>query len=407
MQRNNVKYFLIQILHSTALLFATGAIIQTFLLTMGVDMDRVSVYASIVQIVQVVAMVVCLFFGDGVKNIKRFLTCIYLVLPVIFIVELAVLLTGLKNTDWIYTLVLIGSIVANFVLGLNNVVCYKMPYFVIDMSDYGKLSSFSGIFSGGIGIAVTSLLSLFVQLYDYRLVMSVAFCIGTLLWIITAILNHSYDLKKPLEEANNQETETLKTRIIKTLGVMKHPVFLKTLVPHILRGVGLGVVGLAVVLGTADSILNTETATTVALLTSLGSIVGYVVYLFMEKHLRVSVLLSIAGILLAVSLPLMTVFQNLIFFYIIYFIGYTLITIVNMCVPVLVYDCVPYEIMGSYTSLRMMLFTLGQAFPGFFMSDLIGVIGTFGVLIIAGLSFVISSIWFSLVLKKPKEIKES
>jgi hypothetical protein len=237
--------------------------------------------------------------------------------------------------------------------------------------------------------------------------MSVAFCIGTLLWIITAILNHSYDLKKPLEEANNQETETLKTRIIKTLGVMKHPVFLKTLVPHILRGVGLGVVGLAVVLGTADSILNTETATTVALLTSLGSIVGYVVYLFMEKHLRVSVLLSIAGILLAVSLPLMTVFQNLIFFYIIYFIGYTLITIVNMCVPVLVYDCVPYEIMGSYTSLRMMLFTLGQAFPGFFMSDLIGVIGTFGVLIIAGLSFVISSVWFSLVLKKPKEIKES
>ncbi len=399
MQRNNVKYFLIQILHSTALLFATGAIIQTFLLTMGVDMDRVSVYASIVQVVQVVAMIVCLFFGDGVKNIKRFLTCIYLVLPVIFIVELTVLLTGLKNTDWIYTLVLIGSIVANFVLGLNNVVCYKMPYFVIDMNDYGKISSFSGIFSGGIGIAVTSLLSLCVQLYDYRLVMSVAFCIGTVLWIITAILNHSYKLKKPLEEENSQETETLKIRIIKTLGVMKHPVFLKTLVPHILRGVGLGIISLAVVLGTADSILNTETATTVALLTSLGAIVGYVVYLFMEKRLRVSVLLSISGILLAVSLPFMTLFQNLIFFYVLYFVGYTLITVVNMCVPVLVYDCVPYEIMGSYTSLRMMLFTLGQALPGFFMGALIGAIGTFGVLIIAGLSFVVSSVWFSLVLK--------
>ncbi|MBQ8884889.1 MAG: hypothetical protein IJY62_00725 [Clostridia bacterium] len=400
MKINHIKYIILSVLHNTAILFSSGAIVQTFFLTMGVSAERVSVYASLVQVIQVAAMCFCLFFGDGVKNIKKFLTVLFFIFPVIFISELAVLIFGIGGAGRIYGVVLIGSIVSNFALGLYNIICYKMPYFIMDMRDYGKLGSVSGILSGSIGIGATALLSFFVKNYNYQIVMSVAFSIGTVLWLGAALVNHSYRVKDPESLPHVPEN-----RLRAVVEVLKHPLFYKTAVPHILRGVGVGILSLAVVIGTSDGILNTKTSTYMTVFTSLATIVGYVLYLLTEKFFRIGNTLAAFGILMVVLLPFMTVFKNLIVFYIVYFSGYTLLTVVNMCVPMLVYECVPYEMMGTYTSLRMMIFTLGQALPGFFMNGLFSLIGTFGVMILTGGCFAVSSVWFTLVLKK-KEPKE-
>ena len=92
MRKNSVKYIINSVLHATALLFATGTIVQTFLLAMGVDAEKVSLYASWVQLIQVTAMFLCVFFGDAVKNIKNAMIGILIVLPVLFLSMLAVLL---------------------------------------------------------------------------------------------------------------------------------------------------------------------------------------------------------------------------------------------------------------------------------------------------------------------------
>lgn len=395
---NNLKYILINILQSTALLVATGTVVQTFLLAFGVSEDSVSVYSSIVQIVQVVAMLVCLFVGDSVKNIKGLISVLFLVFPVILIAMLVVLIGRTGGENVVYTIVLIGSIITNLALGVYNVLCYKLPYFVIDTKDYGRISSVAGIFSGGVGIGGSALLSLFVKNYDYRIVMTVAFLVGAVLWLISAVLCHSYKIREIPEElqGNAHEEKGLKT----VLRVLKHPVFYKTVVPHILRGVGLGVLSLIVVIGKTDGILNTKTSTYVTIFTNLAVIAGDGLYLAFDRFMGVKKSLFVSGIVLLLILPFTAAFENLIAFYIFYFVGYTFLTVVNMCVPVLVYDCVEYEIMSKYTAIRMLLFTLGQALPGFIFSRMVATVGTFGVLVLAGASFCISSVWFCLVLKK-------
>ncbi|MBR1867932.1 MAG: MFS transporter, partial [Clostridia bacterium] len=389
---NYAKYLVASVLNTFVLLLASGTIIQTFLFAFGISADKVSLYASVIQIIQVAAMFFCMFFGDKIKNVKRLSVVLLLVYSAVFIAALVVLLFSISSENAVYTIVLIGSMVANFALGVYNVICYKLPYFVIDINDYGRMSSVSGMIGGAGSVLVASLLSFFVEKFDYRLVMTIAFSIGGALNVIHSVIIGRYKIVN--EEVKSEE----KVTFLQTVKAFKRPEFYKTLLPHFLRGVGGGIIGLLVVVGNFDGLLDSSSSTLISVFTSASAILGSLVYFFLERKIDKRKALALFGILTALTFPFIAIFKNFVFFCIFYFVTNFLIQEISVLVPVIVYDGVDYDIISKYTAFRMLLLTLGQAIPGFFMVDALNAIGSVGVMAIGGAASAASSVWLALAL---------
>ncbi len=391
---NYAKYIALSVIRTFVLLLSSGTIIQTFLFAFGVSEGKVSVYASIIQILQVSAMFLCMFFGDKIKNVKGVSSVLLLIYSAVFASALFALIFATNEGEAVYTIVLIGSMLANFALGFYNVICYKLPYFVIDIKDYGRLSSLGGIAGGAGSILVATLLTFFVGKFDYRLVMTVAFSIGVVLSVMEFFIVRSYKI------VNDERQKEEKTPFKQTVKAFLRPEFYKTLLPHFIRGVGSGIIGLLVVVGNHDGLLDSSSSTMISVFTSLSAILGSLAYIFLERKFKKRKMLVIFGVMTLFSFPLIVVTGNLTLFIAFYFITNFFITEISVLIPVIVYEGIDYEIMSKYTAFRMLLLTLGNATPGFFMVGLLETVGSVGVMAIGGAMSAISSIWLAVSIKK-------
>ena len=394
---NIVKYNVISVLHATATFLSSGALIQTFLLWLGISNTKVEFYSSYVLIFQCVTMLIFALVADKFKNIKLTIGVCRFIFPVIFVAIIAVLLCFTDKVDAAYWIILVGSAIANLALGIYNIVTYKLPYSIFHIESFGRISSVTGILGSVVGVMASFALSFFISVYDYRLVMTIAFSLGAILWLASAFINSTY---KIIRFEAEEETADKKGGFKRFLT---YPAFYKSIIPVILRGVGAGTIGLIVSIGTRDGLLTTQTSTYTTIVTSVATIAGYLVYIFIERHIKHRLIIIIAGILAGLIVPFITVGGNLIVFYGLYFFGYLLIIIISMAHPVLVYEAVPYDMIGRYTAFRMLFLTLGQTLPGFFIGALYEAVGSVGVLAVGGVCVLSSSVLLGLVLKKPKE----
>lgn len=131
------------------------------------------IYPSIILIIQVVSMTFCSFWSD---KIKKTIIPISISIGVISLIAIPVILAYFnfpQNNSSKYVFILILSCILNFGLGIYNILIYKLPYEIYDISDYGKYTSISGILSGIVGFACTSLLSFFANIFSYKNVITV------------------------------------------------------------------------------------------------------------------------------------------------------------------------------------------------------------------------------------------
>ena len=391
-KNNSIKFIVMISLHNVALMLSSGAVIQTFLLAFNIANTKVEFYTSYVLIFQCLAMFICSFLLDKIRNVKKSTSICRFIFPIIFISLVFVIISGIKNVDTIYVIVLLASMILNFALGFYNALYYKQPYSIIHIDGFGRVESLAGVFSGMAGIGASFLLSLFVGLFDYMAVMTVAFSVGAALWFICALLNASFKI------INTEETVDKKSGSLKDF--FTQPFFSKSILPTVLRGVGLGIIGLTVSIGVRDKILTTETATGLTIMTSVSTVVGSLVYFFVEKRFKHRNIMIFSGVIAGLTIPFMTVGKSVIVLYILYFIGYLCITVIATAHPVLVYDAVPYEYIGRYSAWRMLFMTFGQLIPGFFISGLYGIIGSVGIMTIGALCFLIAAILFGLIFGK-------
>ena len=181
-----------------------------------------------------------------------------------------------------------------------------------------------------------------------------------------------------------------------------YPAFYKSIIPVILRGIGQGIIGLIVSIGIRDKILNTQTATWLTIITSVAAVAGNFTYLLIERRINHRKIMIVFGTISGMLFPFMTVGKSLIILYALYFLGYLSITVIGLAHPVLVYEVVPYKMMGRYTAWRLLFMTLGQAIPGFFVGAIYGVVGSVGIMATGGICSLISSVWLGLILKTNK-----
>ena len=71
-KKNFIKYCIQTVSYTVALMFLNGAIIQSFLLYVGLDAGQVYTYASLTQVAQLAVMGLMIFISGGIKRGRQF-----------------------------------------------------------------------------------------------------------------------------------------------------------------------------------------------------------------------------------------------------------------------------------------------------------------------------------------------
>lgn len=353
-KQNLNKYLVSSAASTCGVTLATGTVLQTFLLEYGVSEQKVSIYTALVQIVQALIMLFGAKKMESVKNVVR--ACAVTLLLQILLPLMVIFFCLNQNVASMFVIFCVVSLFTNLLLGVYNVLCYKLPYQVIPIASYGKQQGISGAISGGIGCLISFLLTLCLAWGGKENVFGVLagyFGITVLFFAVAGLVTTSL---KSIPNLNNPQKDAEPST---SQSIFTYKPFYILILPNLLRGIGMGVINVVTVIGYNQNLLDATSAGVLAILLQAASISGSVVYAWIGRRFVGKTCLY-AGIVCAALLPVMLM-GNTIWFLSLYFVMYFAQILTAYDIPVAVTKFVSYEYIGQYSAWRMMLLTLGQA----------------------------------------------
>lgn len=364
---NYIKYYIFTGAYNISQVFAGGAIIQSFLNYMGLGSVQISVFVLLGNVMQIVTMLLSVFFVDRIKNVP--LSMAALTLPkALFPGAMAFvsLFSGIP-TDAVFAVSLISYSVSAFFGGVRTAVDYKLPYYVVEMKDYPRLSNVSGIIINILGTAVSAAFVLLVRVFPYKNVITVSFGVCIVCLLVSSVIVLFFR-----ENLNNEECENIgggdadragikKKRAAFSLDVLKLRSMRYLAVPNFLRVVASGILGMAAVVMLSTVTDDAAVSSSLSIVSAAGSAVACFIYAKSYRRFKTTSFCLFGGIVMACSMSLMLVSGSVYVFSIMYLISYIGMTFVDFSIPIYICEIVPYEKIGAYTSVRMLLTTGGAA----------------------------------------------
>ena len=372
---NRVLYFIITILYTTGFMFCSGTILQTFMLNVGMDEATVSVYSAVTQFVQVVVIFAMTFLADKLKRIIKLYASIVMSVSLIAV---ALMLCVFVRSDLTAVKVLIfaSSIVVYFMIGIRSAIDYKIIYEIFDMDNVGKLMGVVIAVSGAVSFGVSAVYSFAITKFDYYDVMTVFFIMSAVMIVISSAGAFSY-------KRINEMPESEKGRGL-DFSIFKSKVARALAAPSLFRGFSNGVIMLVTVAGFSKAILTTQTSTYVSIITQATTFFGNIFFAVICKRVANRTTLLISSLVVAAAMPLTVMHCNLVEFLIAYAVSYFAYMVVSISIPMLLCEIVPYEQMGAFTCIRMMLFTFGSVIASVLYKPLADLIGYTWLFVCAG-----------------------
>ncbi|MBQ7016119.1 MAG: MFS transporter [Firmicutes bacterium] len=373
---NYSKLYLRDSLLSIALMFYSGNYIIMFLVASGVSNAGIGIFNSIGSFVSLGSMFLCGLIGDKLKDIRKTITLSFASLSVFYLVMIffSIVHCG-PNIVLIATIVV--QAVTSFLYGFRNVLEYKLVYLITDIRRYARVTAVTGLVTGIVGVAAGFIISLIIDNLPYYPVMTCFFILGLLLIVIICLINQSFVVQREhYDEDAPKAVKASKDKENGFLGVLKSRHFYVLALPNLIRGISTGLLGLVLVIGIQDLAMN---ATDSSILNTVGmasSFAGSLVFSYLSDKVSSRLLCLVSSIIVMITIPFSIVGGKL-WFYILYFLGISARYIVDGTIPVMVTQIVPYEQMGAYTSLRMMLMTGGSSLASLVGGLLIGNISSF------------------------------
>lgn len=392
MKNNNTKYLIQSSMFSTALLMIAGSVIQAFLLENGLGEGVVTSYLSIVQMVQVSVMLVLSLVIDKIKNVIRVYAWSQILQLSLFLSLAFLCVAGNVDITFKYILVFSTGIITNIIQAVYNVVCYKSPFHIIDMTNFAKISGILGVVVGISGIIVSAIMSYMTSSMDYNTAMLCFFIFGTLCIVASFFLTVSYTPVIPKTHHSHGE--------VKKVSLLKYKPFYLLILPNVTRGFCLGILSVSMTIGFSMGITNKSSGAVLTLILQVATVISCLIYTFIAKKNNDGIIILVSTILLAVSMPAMLIGKSLGVFYVMYFFANFFISFINNAVPVAVTKFVDYEYIGQYSSWRMLLHTFGVALSNAVVTPLISTVGTMGLMLIAIVCQLFSGIAYFIFLKK-------
>ena len=388
---NIVQYCIYTTIYNVGFTFSSGAIMQTFLLQAGFSDGQVYVLNSFMQIMQVAVMLVLTFLSGKIKRVKAVMSISYLSLSVLTLV----FLMGAINPEFTKR----GFVVAVFIfagisyvgVGLYSILSYCLPYYTIDMKDYGKMAGVSVAISGGASFLVSLFYSLLLSKFEYMKTTAAFFVFAIICFIITSIVCASMKVKNA--EPNG---EVASKGDVGAVFRNKNTYIL--LIPNFTRGLSVGIFSVIATIALSANILNETTSSYVNVILQIATFLANVFFAFAYKKFSTKKLLLIATIGVCISFPF-SLKLGVVGFFCCFAIASFFRFVTDTAIPVIITEIIPKEQIGPYTSIRMLVFTGAQAVATLLIKSLEGVIGYTGILIFATVMLFICGITYYVVAK--------
>ena len=392
---NVKKYCIYTTIYNVGFTFCSGAIMQTFLIQAGFLEEQVYLLNSLMQIMQVAVMLVLTFLSGKIKRVKTVTSISYLSL----ILLTGVFLLGAINPELIKR----GYVIAVFIVaavsyvgvGLYTILSYCLPYYTIDMNDYGKMTGISTAIAGGVSFLTSLTYSLLLSKFSYMKTTSSFFLLAIVCFILTSIVCASMQVKSV--EANKEDKE--KANVI---SVFKNKSTYVLLIPNFTRGLSVGIFNVIATIAISTSILNETTSSYVNVILQIATFAGNVFFAFAYKKLSTKNVLLLATLGVCISFPFSLEF-GVIGFFCCFTVASFFRFVTDTAFPVIITEIIPKEQIGPYTSIRMLIFTGAQAVATLLITPLKNAVGYTGVLIFATVMLFICGITYYAVAKSVKQ----
>jgi Na+/melibiose symporter-like transporter len=374
---------------------------QTFLIQAGFTAHQVYILNSLMQIMQVAMMLVLTFLSGKIKRVKLVTSISYLSLSLLT----GVFLLGAINSE----LTKNGYVIAVFIaagisyvgVGLYTILSYCLPYYTIDMKDYGKMTGISTAIGGGVSFLASLVYSILLSKSSYMKITGAFFVLAIVCFILTSIVCASMRVKNVETDKENK----LKNDVV---SVFKNKNTYILLVPNFVRGLSVGIFNVIATIAISESILNETTSSYVNLILQISAFAGYMFFAFAYKKFSTKNLLLIATLGVCVSLPFSLELGTIGFLCCLTIAAFFRF-VTDTAIPVIMTDIIPKEQIGPYTSIRMLIFTGAQAVATLLITPLKNAIGYTGVLIFATVMLFVCGVTYYIVAKRIKqdELKRS
>lgn len=389
---NFYKLCIQAILYATALIFVTGAVVQTFLLLLGFSDEQVYVYSSITQFAQITVMTALVFLSGRMKRHRLYsaITELLMLSPLIVFLIGAIDPTVFSNTyiAWVFIL----SVIASGAIGLHSVIQYCLPYAYLDMADYGKLTGISTALAGGVGFLVSSFHSFAVQRFGYIPSMRWFFILGMALLVLSVIVTVS--LKRVNNAPVNGDGAVDRGELV---AVFRNPDMYYLLIPNFCRGLALGVMGVIAIITISTDTLTPEETSYINVILQAACFGANVVFALLYKKLGIARILLISSIATSLIFPFVLGGGSVIFL-VLFFVTVFFRYIVDSAIPTAIAAMIPENQIGAYTAIRMLVFTGAQAVAALLITPIVSLVGYTGVLIFAAVMQLICGVGHYLVI---------
>ena len=389
---NIKKYCIYTTLYNVGFTFCTGAIMQTFLLEAGFSAEQVYLLNSLMQIMQVSMMLVLTFLSDRIKRVKLVtsISCLSLsLLTCVFLIG-AINVELIKNV-YVVTVFIVASI--SYVgVGLYNILAYCLPYYTIDMKDYGKMTGISTSIAGAVSFLVSLIYSILLSKFSYMKVTSSFFVLSIVCFILTSIVCAS--MREKTVEMNKEDRKDV-------AAVFKNKNTYILLLPNFTRGLAVGIFNVIATIAISESILNETTSSYVNVILQIATFVGNLFFAFAYKKFSTKNVLLFATLGVCIAFPF-SLELGTIGFFCCFTIASFFRFVTDTAFPVIITEIIPKEQIGSYTSIRMLVFTGAQAVATLLITPLKNAVGYTGVLIFASVMLFICGITYYVVAKSVK-----
>lgn len=373
---NEAKYYLRGCLESVVVLFIAGGIIQTFFADIGFTAQQIGNYTGLASIVQVVVMILSIFFADTTRNVKGTMALLCSGSVIFCAVMLVPCLTEGVSADTVYWLSMVLCVVRNLMAGFSGILFFRMMYILADPADFSRLESNNTILCGIVSIAASSLVSFLAAQVGFRSIMAAGFIISILFsfgmaWALNSL--------RPRGDFSPPPAQPFRP------AVLWRRDFRFFYLPNLMRGICNGLMGMMTVVFLREISADTATVSTLTAISSVATVVG--AWLFNQLHkrfFRTATLYAACSAVMCLLLPLLLIGRSPLLFFILHFVIYCAYASNNIAGALYPSEYVPYEDIGAYTSLRLIVMTLGSALSSYAIPFLLDRMPTAALLTLCG-----------------------
>ena len=390
---NLIKFYLATIFWTTVNMFTSGTVVQTFMMENGFSEQLTNTIFSCGQIITLTVMLLTSPVIDKIHNVIKANMSTYLLYIPFILVLCAICFYG---SIPLFLVVLLCLTVAGYSVGsgLHCSLSYKVPYAIMDIRNYGRVTSVSGILTGIMGLLLSLLLTWMQNTLGYRTAMTTIYLICLPLIIVVVLVSASMKALPNAPMPIKKEA--------KSFNYLRFKPFTSLIAANFLRGFGTGILNVVVTIGYYCGCIDSNSATILVIISNLTTFLGCGLYSITTGKLSDKRIILISALFISLSVPFMLVGNNTLVFLITYAIATTFWTVINYAIPVAVVQIADYSIMGQYSAGRMLLHIAGSSLAGVAAIPMIKFLGPLPTMLLTAGTFLFCGISYYVYMKKNK-----